>query len=210
MEILPGVYETLISQAIEERLHDYMQSDFYIQKEDIDSAESYKMLFDYLAEVVSGILKSYFRDKDNKKTIANQVEVVNRILRFIEEEWRDQDIETERDQLSEASRLQFLRGIYSKVGYTDLQLEEKAKNHPVSGYRVSYLFTGGNDLSMDDEIRRDIQIADQIDLIQCFLFHIIYLIFEDKSKSGIDELQYGIAETLTIIELIHCDFFAKI
>ena len=30
MEILPGVYETLISQAIEERLHDYMQSDFYI------------------------------------------------------------------------------------------------------------------------------------------------------------------------------------
>ena len=170
MEILPGVYETLISQAIEERLHDYMQSDFYIQKEDIDSAESYKMLSDYLAEVVSGILKSYFRDKDNKKTIANQVEVVNRILRFIEEEWRDQDIETERDQLSEASRLQFLRGIYSKVGYTDLQLEEKAKNHPVSGYRVSNLFTGGNDLSMDDEIRRDIQTADQIDRVSSSTF----------------------------------------
>lgn len=183
MEILPGVYETLISQAIEERLHDYMQSDFYIQKEDIDSAESYKMLSDYLAEVVSGILKSYFRDKDNKKTIANQVEVVNRILRFIEEEWRDQDIETERDQLSEASRLQFLRGIYSKVGYTDLQLEEKAKNHPVSGYRVSNLFTGGNDLSMDDEIRRDIQTADQIDLIVSFIkFQGLRLLYDELEE----------------------------
>lgn len=183
MEILPGVYETQISQAIEERLHDYMQSDFYIQKEDIDSAESYKMLPDYLAEVVSGILKSYFRDKDNKKTIANQVEVVNRILRFIEEEWRDQDIETERDQLSEASRLQFLRGIYSKVGYTDLQLEEKAKNHPVSGYRVSNLFTGGNDLSMDDEIRRDIQTADQIDLIVSFIkFQGLRLLYDELEE----------------------------
>lgn len=130
MEILPGVYETLISQAIEERLHDYMQSDFYIQKEDIDSAESYKMLSDYLAEVVSGILKSYFRDKDNKKTIANQVEVVNRILRFIEEEWRDQDIETERDQLSEASRLQFCAAYTARLAILICSLKKRLKIIP--------------------------------------------------------------------------------
>lgn len=127
MEVLPGVYETLISQAIEEQLYDYAQSDYYIQKENIDSAESYKMLADYLAEVVSGILKSYFRDKDSKTTIANQVEVVNRILRFIEKEWQNEDIETTQDQLSDNSKLQFLRGIYSKVGFSDAQIEKKLR-----------------------------------------------------------------------------------
>lgn len=178
MEILPGVYETLISQAIEERLQDYARSDYYIKKENIDSAESYKMLADYLAEVVSGILKNYFRDRDVKTTIAGQVDVVNRILRFIEEEW--QNIETTSEQLSEASKLQFLRGIYSKVGYSEAQIEEKARNHPVSGYRVSSLFTGGNDLSMDDEVKRDIQTADQIDWIVSFVkFEGLRLLYDE-------------------------------
>lgn len=169
MEIVPGVYETLISQAIEEKLAGFPDADFLIKKEDIDSADSYKRLADYLADVVSGILKEYFRDKDAKTTISKQVDVVNRILKFIEDEWRTEQIDTEQDQLSEESKLQFLRGIYSKIGYTEEQIEAKAKNHPVSGYRVSNLFTGGNDISMDDEVRRDIQTADQIDLVVSFI-----------------------------------------
>lgn len=169
MEIVPGVYETLISKAISERLNGFAQEKFLIQKEDIDSAESYKMLADYLAEIVGGILKDYFHEKDAKRTISNQVDVVNRILRFIEEEWRAEGIETHPDCISAETKLQFLRGIYSKVGYTDAQIEEKAKTHPVSGYRVSSLFTGGNDISMDDEVRRDIQTADSIDLLVSFI-----------------------------------------
>lgn len=169
MEIVPGVYETLISQAIEEKLASFSNAEFLIKKEDIDSADSYMRLADYLACVLSGILKEYFRDKDVKTTISKQVDVVNRILRFIEEEWRTEQIDTDQDQLSEASKLQFLRGIYSKIGYTEEQIEAKAKNHPVSGYRVSNLFTGGHDISMDDEVRRDIQTADQIDLVVSFI-----------------------------------------
>lgn len=57
---------------------------------------------------------------------------------------------------------------------------KKTQNHPVSGYRVSNLFTGGNDLSMDDEIRRDIQIADQIDLTVSFIkFQGLRLLYEE-------------------------------
>ena len=36
----PGVYETLISQAIQDKLDEYSESKFYIKKDDIDSAES--------------------------------------------------------------------------------------------------------------------------------------------------------------------------
>ena len=183
MEIVPGVYETLISQAIEEKLAGFPNTEFLIKKEDIDSADSYMRLADYLADVVSGILKEYFRDKDAKTTISKQVDVVNRILKFIEDEWRTEQIDTEQDQLSEESKLQFLRGIYSKIGYTDEQVEAKAKNHPVSGYRVSILFTGGNDISMDDEVRRDIQTADQIDLVVSFIkFEGLRLLIDELRK----------------------------
>lgn len=183
MEIVPGVYETLISQAIEEKLAGFPNAEFLIKKEDIDSADSYIRLADYLADVVSGILKEYFRDKDAKTTISKQVDVVNRILKFIEDEWRTVQIDTEQDQLSEESKLQFLRGIYSKIGYTEEQVEAKAKNHPVSGYRVSNLFTGGNDISMDDEVRRDIQTADQIDLVVSFIkFEGLRLLIDELRK----------------------------
>lgn len=183
MEITTGVYETLISQAIEEKLKNFSEEKFLITKSDIDSAESYKMLANYLAEVVAQVLKSYFSDKDRKVTISNQVDAVNRMLKFIEDEWVDHNIVTSPDQLSDESRLQFLRGIYSKVGYTKEQVEEKAKVHPVSGYRVSSLFTGGNDLSMDDEVRKDIQTADQIDLIVSFIkFEGLRLLIEDLRR----------------------------
>ena len=183
MEIVPGVYETLISQAIEEKLTGFPKAEFLIKKEDIDSADSYMRLADYLSDVVSGILKDYFRDKDAKTTISKQVDVVNRILKFIEDEWRTEQIDTEQDQVSEESKLQFLRGIYSKIGYTEEQVEAKAKNHPVSGYRVSNLFTGGNDISLDDEVRRDIQTADQIDLVVSFIkFEGLRLLIDELRK----------------------------
>lgn len=175
-----GVYETLISQAIHDKLAEFPDSRYHIQKESIDSAESYKMLSEYLTEVVSGILKNYFRRKESKDTISAQVEVVNRILKFIETEWKAEEICTKDDILSEESKQVFLRGIYSKVGYSKEQIEAKAKNHPVSGYRVSSLFTGGNDISMDDEVRRDIQTADDIDLVVSFIkFEGLRLLMDD-------------------------------
>lgn len=181
MKIVPGVYDTLISQAIEEKLSTIFPDDkFLIKKEDIDSAESHLRLADYLAGVISGILKDYFRNKDPKITISKQVEMINRILKFIEDEWQ---VDQKHDLLSEVSKLQFLRGIYSKIGYTQEQIEMKARNHPVSGYRVSNLFTGGNDISVDDEIRRDIQTADQIDFVVSFIkFEGLRLLIDELQK----------------------------
>lgn len=183
MELNSGVYESLISKAIQDKLSEFPESHYLIQKENIDSAESYKMLSEYLTEIVSGILKNYFRRKDAKDTISAQVDVVNRILKFIEQEWNTEGIVTASDQLSEEHKQVFLRGIYNKVGYSEDQIKEKAKNHPVSGYRVSSLFTGGNDISMDDEIRRDIQTSDDIDLVVSFIkFEGLRLIIEDLKQ----------------------------
>ncbi|MDE6291215.1 MAG: DUF3427 domain-containing protein [Muribaculaceae bacterium] len=179
MELVPGVYETLVSAAIEKKLTALPNDRYFIKKVDIDSAESCKMLSDYLAEAVCEILKNYFREQSSSKQISAQVEVVNRVLQFIESEWKEEEVITADYKLSEKSKLQFLRGIYSKVGYTQAQIEERAKNHPISGYRVSSLFTGGNDISIDDEIKRDIQTSDQIDFVVSFIkFEGLRLIYQ--------------------------------
>ena len=175
-----GVYETLISQAIREKLQELSESRFLIKTEEIDSAESYKMFAEYLTEIVSSILKSYFSNKNAQDTISAQVDVVNKILMFIESEWNIAGVSTSSDLLSEENKRVFLRGIYDKVGFTDEQVKAKAKVHPVSGYRVSSLFTGGNDLSMDDEVRRDIQTADEVDLVVSFIkFEGLRLLIDD-------------------------------
>lgn len=179
MELIPGVYETLVSTAIERKLAELPHDQFLVKKADIDSAESCKMLSDYLAEAVCAILKNYFREQSPSKSISAQVNVVNKVLQYIESEWKNESVITDDYQLSDESKLQFLRGIYSKVGYTEAQVEERAKNHPISGYRVSSLFTGGNDISIDDEIRRDIQTSDRIDFVVSFIkFEGLRLIYE--------------------------------
>ena len=44
-----------------------------MSKEEIDDVDSHIRLADYLASVVSGILKEHFREKDAKTTISKQV-----------------------------------------------------------------------------------------------------------------------------------------
>ena len=75
MELVPGVYETLVSTAIERRLSQLPMDRYFIKKVDIDSAESCKMLSDYLAEVICDVLKNYFREQTSSKSISAQANV---------------------------------------------------------------------------------------------------------------------------------------
>ena len=70
--------------------------------------------------------------------------------------------------LTKEDETNFLRAIYCKTGYSEEQIKHKSQIHPESGYRVSNLFTGSNGLSIDEEIKKDIQTADNIDLIFSF------------------------------------------
>ncbi len=165
MELLPGVYETLINKAIEERISRINASHNYVERSQIDRASSSGWLANYLAQVVTVILQEKFADKDSTITISRQVDCVNQILKFIEEEW---DYNAEEDFITDHSN--FLRGIYNKVGLTAEQIRQRAAVHPMSGYRTSSLFTGGGkEVSVGSEIRLDIATADRIDLLVSFI-----------------------------------------
>ena len=182
MKLVEGVYESLISTAIAEKLQrDFPDGKYHVEKEPIDSAESHTMLAQYLADIVSIVLKEYFRDKKEAITISKQVECVNRILQFVENEWQVTALED--DMLTKEDETNFLRAIYSKTGYSEEQIKHKAQIHPEPGYRVSNLFTGTNGLSIDEEIKKDIQTADSIDLVVSFIkFTGLRLLYDEIKK----------------------------
>ena len=84
MELTPGVYETLISEAINEKLNEKIKNGFHIAKEKIDSADSNSFFANYLAEIVSNILKDVKRAKSDE-TITEQIKRINEIFLFIQE-----------------------------------------------------------------------------------------------------------------------------
>ena len=51
MELFTGVYETLISKAIQQKLSSFSSDKYFIKKNGMDSAESPKMLAEYLAAI---------------------------------------------------------------------------------------------------------------------------------------------------------------
>lgn len=178
MELVPGVYETLISEAIQERLIDKSAKGYHIAKEKIDSADSNTFFANYLAGIVSNILKDIKRNNSNE-TISEQIKRNNEIFQFIQDKW---EVDLSADMLSVEK--EFLRGIYTTVGLTKEEVEKRASIHPSSGYRVSNLFIGSNrDLSIDEEMRRDILTSDNIDLMVSFiLFTGLRLIIEELEK----------------------------
>ena len=143
MKLVEGVYESLISTAIAEKLQrDFPESVYHVEKEQIDSAESHTMLAQYLAEIVSVVLKEYFRDKKEAVTISKQVECVNRILHFIENEWQLDALED--DMLTKEDETNFLRAIYNKTGYSEEQSQADSDDDGIQyGYgEVDYVVPG--------------------------------------------------------------------
>lgn len=165
MELTQGVYETLINEAIKNRLNQLKNSNLLVTTEPIDSASSNEWLAKYLSSTVSAVLSEKFKYDTREQTISEQVECVNRILKYIEREW-EYDVQ---DDLI-ADSCDFLRGIYSRVGYTDAQIVAKSKVHPMSGYRISSLFTGGGkEVTVGSEISLDIKTSDRIDMLVSFI-----------------------------------------
>ncbi|MBQ3634693.1 MAG: DUF3427 domain-containing protein [Bacteroidales bacterium] len=162
MELEDGAYETLINKEIEGKLKELEGKK--IIKDRVDTASSHAWLADYLGGVIGGVLEKCSTNK-TEETIEKQVECANSILEFIKGRW-----EGEIDPLILSDTKEFLKGIYTRAGYTDEQIEQTAEKQPLSGYRASALFTGGGkETSIVNEIALDIATANRIDLLVSFI-----------------------------------------
>ena len=149
-----GIYENIINEELRERIDSTESNDLVCLRSEVDSAESSQMLADYLAKVIKSGLERVENYKD-------RVELANRVLE-------------KAGLLDEGIKIVDSEKVLTQVmTQQQFAMQQQAKTEtirPLSGFRVSNLFTGGSStLSLGDEIRREIASADEIYFIVSFL-----------------------------------------
>lgn len=148
-----GIYEHIINQETDRKIQEAEQSGLVCVQQQIDSAESPQMLANYLANAIRQKLEDTEEQQD-------RVNLINRIM-IDAGLLDDKQIVKPADLLAEVITKQ----------QSALQNQSNTQTiRPISGFRVSNLFTGGSSaLSLGEEIRREIASADEICFIVSFL-----------------------------------------
>ena len=148
-----GIYEHIINQETDRKMQEAEQSGLVCVQQPIDDAESPQMLANYLANAIRQKLEDTEEQQD-------RVNLINRIM-IDAGLLDDKQIVKPADLLAEVITKQ--RSVLQNQSNTQTI-------RPISGFRVSNLFTGGSSaLSLGEEIRREIASADEICFIVSFL-----------------------------------------
>lgn len=162
-----GIYEHIINQETEKNINDSEQAGLVCLKQTIDKAESPQMLADYLAHSIRQKLEDIEEQQDRVKLV-NQIMIQAGLI-------YEQQIAESSDLLAEVMSQE----------QAAMQTESRTETvRPVSGFRVSNLFTGGNSaISLAEEIRREIASADELCFIVSFLkVSGVRILLEDLKK----------------------------
>ena len=148
-----GIYEHIINQETDRKMQEAERSGLVCMQQPIDGAESPQMLANYLANAIRQKLEDTEEQQD-------RVNLINRIM-IDAGLLDDKQIVKPADLLAEVITKQ----------QSALQNQSNTQTiRPISGFRVSNLFTGGSSaLSLGEEIRREIASADEICFIVSFL-----------------------------------------
>ena len=148
-----GIYEHIINQETDRKMQEAEQSGLVCVQQPIDGAESPQILANYLANAIRQKLEDTEEQQD-------RVNLINRIM-IDAGLLDDKQIVKPADLLAEVITQQ----------QSALQNQSNTQTiRPISGFRVSNLFTGGSSaLSLGEEIRREIASADEICFIVSFL-----------------------------------------
>ena len=162
-----GIYENIINQEIERDIYTAESQQMVCIREQMDDAESPKILADYLAKAI----RQKLEDTEN---LHDRMTIVNKIL---SEYGLVDDI-----QIADTSNL--LMEVMTQQKDLLQRSSRSETVRPQSGFRVSNLFTGGSSvLSLSEEIRREIASADEIYFIVSFLkLSGVRLLFDDLKK----------------------------
>lgn len=161
-----GIYESLITNALREKLEKIDTKRFYIaDQKSLDIEEAIHFLSLHLTHAFRNALKEI---KIEKKFLVNkQIEITNKLLNFLSEQIDGYEFT---EDLIE-SHGQILQGILNKLNsdYQDLDLRLKEIT-PETRLIQSELFVGGNrGVSLDSELKKEILSADRINLLVSFI-----------------------------------------
>lgn len=158
----PGLYEQVVNHELRHELDQLSEARKSLSA--IDSAESSKVLAQYIADVIQKGLSDI---ANNGGGLSEQVELVNRIVGLV----KDQTAEPEFDDLSVDSQAEQLLAVLRERD-PRLAIGKTAKDltRPETSIAQSSLFTGAiREPQMYSELRKEIVSADRVDMLVSFI-----------------------------------------
>lgn len=154
MKLQEGTYENLITHELQEDIEQATDHGLVCKQDDIDEAESPLMLAEHVYKIVRNRLS------DKNLSSEEKVDFVNRLIDYLGEQNNEKIVEDRK----------MLAAVVSPQEEARLKVTGQEVVRPLTGFRVSSLFTGGQSkVPMNIEIERDIESADRISLIVSFL-----------------------------------------
>lgn len=171
-----GIYESLITQIIHQKLSELDKNDFYINTSKIDKAEASKILSTHLTSVIKYALDTI----TDKNSLELQIEIANKIILLLKEQLKNEVFDDE-IIVSEAN---ILKAIFTKIDNDYRDLEARlVEITPYTRLVQSELFTGGNvGISLESELKKEILSSDEIDLLVSFIKFKGIIILERELK----------------------------
>lgn len=154
MELQEGAYENLITGELQHDISQTEEQGMVCKQEEMDSAESPSYLADHINKIVLNRLS------DEELSADEKADFVNRLIDFLGEDAGEKIVDHK----------QILSTVITKDENARLCATGRQIIRPLTGFRTSSLFTGGQStVPLNTEIERDIESADRISLIVSFL-----------------------------------------
>lgn len=154
MNLQEGAYENIITGELQQDMEQAESQGLVCRQEDIDIPEVPSMLAEHLNKLILNRLS------DESLTSEEKTAFVNRLIDFIGEDTEEKIVDDK----------QMLSAVISKQEEVRLKATKLDLVRPMTGFRTSSLFTGGQSkVPLNAEIVRDIESADRISLIVSFL-----------------------------------------
>lgn len=178
-----GIYEELVTQMVLEKINALNRETYYINTSKIDKEEASLIISRHLTKTIKDVL-DYFK---GEKQIEQQIQIANKIIRFLKEELAKHDLD--KDLI--VSEGEILKAVFSRMDghFREAPLDLKEIT-PYTRLSYSELFTGGSNsgLSLESELKKEILSSNRIDLLVSFIkFKGIIILqkeLEDFTKRG--------------------------
>lgn len=174
-----GIYETLITETLRERLNNLNKNQYYIaDHKKLDTAEAIHFLSLHFNNALKNALNLIKVEK--KSLVSTQIDITNKLLYFLSQQIESYDF---KDDLIEAKGF-VLQGVLDKLNsdYKDLNIRLKEIT-PETRLIQSELFVGGNvGLSLESELKKEILSANKVKLLVSFIKWKAIVILQDALK----------------------------
>lgn len=160
-----GIYEQLITQLVEKKLESN-SNDFYIGKRSLEKEEAAIWVTRFLSHLIERVMACIPDNNDSR--IYEQISLANRMIHWLSEHINDDDFISE-NLLDTQGRI--LTALFDKADPIAADLTKYAESiMPETGLTHSELFCGSNvGVSLESEIKREIQSADEIYWLVSFI-----------------------------------------